>query len=317
MISKKIRNNGKIFFVCFFLSFLIWFSIKQADINYVVSKYTVIPVNIPTGKILLNSSDSVLNIKLHVKKNRFFHFISSEPRHVYIDLKTAPLIRQNDKSFVNLTNKEIIDYIANQLNDEYEIISIFPSKLQYTLSDEYHKKVPVITDFTIYPAHQFKLTKNIFYNLDSITVRGEKSIIDTIRFVKTEKKIIANISKSNIYTLKLINPAKDNLLFFDKKEITANVKVEEFTERKIIIPVAVSNCNKNYQLKIFPDDVSITFQVPVNKFNSVDASMFQALVNCPNSADSKTLPIQIIQKPDFINLTKIYPERTEYILIKR
>ena len=317
MISKKIRNNGKIFFVCFFISFLIWFSIKQAEINYVVSSYTVIPVNIPTGKILLNSIDTVLKLKLHTKKNRLFHFVLANPKHIYIDLKGIPLIRQNEKSIVSLNNKEIIECITNQLNDEYEIISIFPSKLQYTLSDEYYKKVPVITDFTVYPARQFKMTKNIFYNFDSITLRGEKSIIDTIRFVKTEKKIIANISKSNIYTLKLINPIKNNLLFLDKQEITANVKVEEFTERKIIIPVAVGNCNKNYQLKIFPDDVTIIFQVPVSKFSSVDPNMFQAIVNCPNSADSKTLPIQIIHKPDFINLTKIYPEKTEYILIKR
>jgi len=73
----------------------------------------------------------------------------------------------------------------------------------------------------------------------------------------------------------------------------------------------------DFILKIFPDEVFVTYFVTLRNYNKVKPEMFRAIVNCTEINDSRMIKITLSQKPEFVNNIKIKPEKVEYIQIKK
>jgi hypothetical protein len=95
--------------------------------------------------------------------------------------------------------------------------------------------------------------------------------------------------------------------------------VEKFTEEIEEIEVHPINVQPGYSLKTFPDKVKVRFLVSLSNYNKVDASMFDAVVEADETDMKKRskLEVRLISSPTFIRITRLEPEKVDYILRKQ
>ena len=74
----------------------------------------------------------------------------------------------------------------------------------------------------------------------------------------------------------------------------------------------------NITLRTFPDKLSLTYIVALKDYKKVEPAMFVAAVNYNTTVDRKTtkLKVQITQKPKFTKITKLKPEKVEFIILQ-
>ena len=108
---------------------------------------------------------------------------------------------------------------------------------------------------------------------------------------------------------------RNNELTYSHQEVAYQLSVEQFTEGKAIIPIQVSNVPKDYELKLFPEEVSVHYVVSLDDFDLVEEKMFEAQVNY----DSKKarLTIKLNKESDLVDNIRLSPTKVEYILIEK
>ena len=97
--------------------------------------------------------------------------------------------------------------------------------------------------------------------------------------------------------------------------VQANVNISKFTEGNMELPIEIENLPKGYSLKLFPDKVSIKYNVAFENFEKINAMQFNASVNYLKiEPTSNKLKILLLKYPTDVRAIKINPEKVEYIL---
>ncbi len=317
MNSKRFNQKIRAFTVCFIISFIIWFTIKQTDKNTIFVTKIIKLINIPAGKILVGRNDSVITVELLNKNLLFYNLNPFHTKTIVIDLKNLKLITKGNISAGILNQHDIIELISYQLSPHHKIVAVHPSQIHFNFCNLYHRKIPVKSRLQIKSPNPFKLLNPVKFDYDSVMVCGMKEIIDTITYIYTENKILTDVSQNKTCKLSLINPVNSSLITLSPTEISTTIDVERFTEKTIKIPITTSECQRKNNLKIFPDEVAITMQIPMSRYNSINDKMFRIGINCSDISNKSFLSVQLIEKPEFVTVSKIKPEKVEYILIKK
>jgi hypothetical protein len=111
----------------------------------------------------------------------------------------------------------------------------------------------------------------------------------------------------------------NHLLSYSSAEVEFRLPVEKFTEGTEEIEIHPVNVAYGYSLKTFPDKVKVRYLVSISNYNKVDASMFDAIVQGGEKGNrpGSKLEVSIITKPSFIRITRLEPEKVDYILRKQ
>ena len=72
---------------------------------------------------------------------------------------------------------------------------------------------------------------------------------------------------------------------------------------------------KGYELKLFPNTITISYLVSLDKYELVKAHMFAAEVNF--NQDYKRQTVELTKTSGFVENIRINPSKVEYILIKK
>ena len=83
----------------------------------------------------------------------------------------------------------------------------------------------------------------------------------------------------------------------------------------MVLPLSIKNVPKGYEIKLFPNEVTINYLVSLDKFDLVKRDMFGTNVNFDNN--KKRLTIDLIRQADFVENVRVVPEKVEYFLIKK
>ena len=81
------------------------------------------------------------------------------------------------------------------------------------------------------------------------------------------------------------------------------------------MPLSVDNVPKGYEIKLFPDEVTVNYLVSLDKFELVKTDMFSTNINF--DSEYKRLPIELVRQADFVENVRISPSKIEYFLIKK
>jgi len=322
--NNKIRRVGfqkklYIFIICCVISSFTWILIKLSRDYTEIQKYPVTYNNIPAGKVLVSDMDSILTLKL---KTKGFIILSNmmifKPNTINIDV--ASMIRRNKKfkeDYYILTS-DLYQNIGNQIHYPNSVISIAPDTLYFRLEKLYSKKVPVRLKLNLNFAQQFELSDTIKYNPDSVLVSGPKAAIDSIKFAETTYKSFSNLNSNQMFSLEYAKTYKLNKLTFSPASVKVFLPVEKFTEATVDLAIDIINNPDNYIVRTFPEKVKVTYLVSLNNYKKVKPDMFNAVADISKSlsAKSKKLKVEITKYPQFVNISKIEPEKIEYILLK-
>ena len=316
--KKKFGFSRKIyiFLICLLFSSFTWVLIKLSVDYTEVVKYHVTFTNIPSGKTIVNELDSVFTIKLKSKGFRILsNNIFSKPQTLSIDV--APFLRKkkNSKWDYFIATSDLYQTIGNQIDYTNNVVSIIPDTLYFHFEKLYSKKVPVHTRLNIDFAKQYKLNGSLKTIPDSVTISGLKPDIDSVKFIQTVSKSLSKLQQNQTIQFNFEN--KNNLKI-SPNTVSVVVPVEKYTEATVEIPITIINNFNNYTVKTFPEKVSITYLVSLNKFKDVKPEMFSVIADISKalSTKSKKMKVEITKFPSFVDVSKVEPEKVEFLFIK-
>lgn len=317
--TKNVRKKLYVFLFCFIVSSFIWLVINLSDEYSEVHNYPLVYSNIPSGKVLINETDTVLTLNL---KSKGFRLLSNsmffKPQTIVIDIASVLHKRKNSKNGYFILTGEISQAVSEQIHQQNHIISISPDTLFFSMVEKYSKKVPVKTMVNITYAQQYGLSDSVIVFPDSAVLNGPKEIIDSIKYISTVVKTLSNVSSSQVLMLSFPD-SNEKLISVKPTAVSMYVPVDKYTESKVEVPVVISGSEKSLSVKTFPEKVTVTFVVPISKYKKIDAGRFMAAadISKAKSTNAKKLKVEITKQPSFVRILKIEPEKIEYILLKQ
>jgi YbbR domain-containing protein len=201
---------------------------------------------------------------------------------------------------------------AQQLGTD--VFSVSPEQITVEIEDAGTKNVPVEAVAALSFWKGFDLADDIQLTPSVITVEGAKSVLenlnslktDTLRFQKLKDTVITSIKLSVIPILK-----------FSKTEVSAQLAVEQFTEKSLFVPLTVRNAPQ--RLQIFPNKVKLDCTVALSRYASLSGENFMAVVDLKNvdvKSKNNTVPIVLLQQPSFVRNVKFSPQSVEFYFEK-
>lgn len=305
--NKKIN----VFFLFLVLAFIILMFTKLSKTYTNTIAFNIEKINIPQEFIILNDSTTLkITIKTHGFKWLAYYF---NKQNIKIDFKTD--VAQNDSVFV--WNKSI-DYLKNtQFGEQVELINISPEVLTFKYAINMVKKVPVKLNSNIDYALGFDASKPFILKPDSIVLVGPKGLVSKINVIETENITLNEVDKNIFEPVKLKFPKKRNAVTFSHDKIILNVLVEKFTEGVLKIPVQIVNVPENINLKYFPKEVNVSYNVSLNNFKAITAKDFKVVCDYSKSENNQSILIpELIAFPKTAKNIKIKQHRIEFIIIE-
>ncbi len=282
-LTKTLRNrNILIFLVFFIISAFLWF------LNAINKEYTTdlsLPYkieNLPQNMSLAEENDAELTVSV---SGHGYNLLREEiekiklPLLINIKSKKVPIkIHNNTKnstqSFI-LTN-DVKNLINKRFRDNIKLVKISPDTIFLNVVQTYSKKLKVTPKIIYTTEKDYIINGNIIIKPDSITVYGDKGIIDTLSAIYTETTQLGTIGKNNIHSLniKYINNVR-----YSKSSVLIDIPLEKYTETYLKIPVQTINCPDSLKTRLMPSIVDVSFKVPLSIFEEVSVSDFTASVN--------------------------------------
>jgi hypothetical protein len=299
------------------LSFLLFFILasgfwfvnaldKERETEIVIPvRFTGLPQNIAitnnsSTNITLKIKDQGLNLFTYTRKN--FNSITFDLGRVFYE-----------KGEIIITPDQIRGKIARILLPSTNVIEIKPDSLVIQYEKLSVKTLPIEFDAKIELAHQYVLSDKIYLSPSEITVFGPKRILDALKTIKTESVELNKLSDTTFLNCRL-RPVQS--VKFAATETKVSIFVEMFTEKKIQLPVLISNCPENLAVKTFPAFVNVTFNVGMSHFNSVSEKNLTVMLDYKDIAKDRKAKqkLKFINTTAFISNVRIEPQEVEYII---
>jgi len=314
--GTKSKRKFYVFLLCLIISTFIWCLIKFAKDYSTTIEFPVVFINLPKDHVLMNDVDTSLALTIraqgfHLLKYKLFK--SAKP--LIIDLSKLKLMKQNRGHRAYIVTSTLVQRLSNQLDFKNTVIDISPDTLFFVFDNMVHKKVPVKLNLSLNFEKQYLLYDSIRYFPDSVIVSGSPQILDTLRYITTSKKEFEKLNESQSFYLGFFK--SKNLKYTVQPEmVKVNFEVEKFTDGTIEIPVNMGNSGAN--LKLFPDKVNVTYLVAMKDYKSITPDMFTATVNVVKLQEHKDnkLKVEISKYPSYLRITRVDPEKVEYIIVK-
>ena len=315
---KDFRLNSNIVTYLIFVGVasVLWFmnALNQeytAEISYPV-KYT----NLPENKYPVIQLPSQIQLELKAKGFALLRYrirTSFLPITFNVSSYSAHVPEKNGVLEFTLNTNDIKDKINNQLGKEIEVVGVIPEQIIFKFARAETKKI------AIRPVLEYTLKRQYILNRinvipDSVMISGPSLVIDTLRYVGTRPIQLKNISKNITCTTELADVPDCNARDIP---ITVEIEVEQFTESQKNIPVKAVNIPDSLTIRLFPDNVNISYEVGLSKYDKVSANDFVFTVAYPQSTEDTYLEIKVEKVPPFIKNLSYSPQKVEYILEKK
>lgn len=311
-ILASIKNKKINVFLLFLLLAVVILMFTKLSKEYTKTlAFSIEKINVPQEDIILN--DSVpLNITIKTNGFNWFSFYFSKPK---IKIDFSKDVTKKDSVFTWHKSKA---YLANtQFDKSIEVLNISPETLVFRYGTNMVKKVPVRVNSTILFMPGYDISNPLISVPDSIVVVGPKARVSSINYIETVKASITNVKADLNHSVKLKLPKKVTNVTFSNDAVILKAKVEKFTEGTLNIPVTLINVPDNLKLKFFPKEVSVSYYVSLDNYNSITKKDFEVICDYNKILKNQYLMVPEISKfPKIVKNEKINQQRIEFIIIE-
>ncbi|MDR2119825.1 MAG: YbbR-like domain-containing protein [Tannerella sp.] len=323
-LFKSVYQEIRIFFhkqqweeILIFLGFLLlsagfWF-LESLQEEYEIE--ISIPVrykNVPRDMILADNNPQNLLARIKDKGTvliNYMWFNSFSP--IEIDMKD---VLPAKKQHVFMEKRTIESFISRQLISSTSLLHTDPSAIQVDYAALTHKDVVVYACVDIRTEPGFQLSDAIRINPPKVHVYAHSAILDTLSAVETDLVELRRANKTVTLSVRL-KQIPNVQIEPEKVEIT--VPVEEFTEKRLRIPVGCRNLPGNYTLRIFPSSVEVTCNIPMSKYKNLKNNDIRIQIPFQEfdlNRASGELPVRLTHCPEWVANPLINPATVEFIL---
>lgn len=308
------NKQWKVFLACLTISTILWgllkFSEEREDELQVLLKFE----NFPKNQILIGKLPESMPVKIRAQGfdliSRSFSFNQAQ---VVIDLSKSIVLEKGDNNqyvwLPKLNSKSIIAAIGANLKS-----SIYPVDSVNVLFSEIIEK-ELITSFKyklLNPVDHYVLNQPLVspYN---VKVRGAKSVLNKMDTIYSELRVFDRLESDLDQDFNLEKPFGVDSLYEDS--IRVFVGVETIAKYQFEIPILIKNAPDSLEVKLFPNEVKVSFSCRASKLTQITPNDFSAEVDFSEVKSSfKRLSIDLFKIPLNVSEVSIEPASVEYII---
>lgn len=309
-LSVSERRRLSVFFTCLLLALIAWvFAMLSGTYSFTV-KQTLTFKNVPQRRAFRAlQPDTVEATMQGTGWQMVFSHVADEKQPVAIDLHTL-----EHSNFIALNTQ--IGQINKLRDATHKIISFQPDTLYFDFTNRMVKKIRVEPVLNINYQPQYAVSGKIIIKPAYVTLNGPGNVIEKISTWKTDTLTLKGVNEPITGTLQLQKVKEGNISIYPKS-VQVRIPVEEFTEKTLKIPVRLINNQHYYNVKIFPQHVTVTFTTPLSRYTELDENFFEATVDLKLWEEGYTvLPVSITRMPAYCKIVKITPRNIDFLVKK-
>ena len=307
MLSVNIKKYIYII-LFFFVSFSFWILTKLSeDYN---SKLTleIDIINAPDDYIV--KKQNINSILVFIKASGFELFYNKLFQNkLIVDLEEEKIV----------DDKIVIDYNENKfklketLNSNIDISSVFPDQIVIELEQVVNKFVPIVLENELKIKSGYGLRSPVDLSPDSIQVSGPLKEISKISYVSA--LIDADLNIENDYTTDY-DIVRDKKISYEFSSGKAVIYVDRYSEKTIKIPILVRGIPDSLDLRLYPNEVDISFQSSIKRLKNISEKDFIVSVSFDSKTKklSKDLDVSIDSFPSSLKNLKISHKKVEFLI---
>lgn len=251
------------------------------DKNYYSSTSASIELIPPKGYVLSKTTFDNIPIRLFGKGYDLIRARRKAHRHFQV---TIP--RQEGQ--IKLRADQLSLLINNQVEENVRIQVENLNDIELKADKDVSKRLAIKIQSEIQYRQGFTSVNGIQLEIDSVTVSGAKSILDTMRYVYTEKLSKKDVSGDIIGELAFLNTNKLDIV---PNTVSFSLDIVPLTEKKLSIQV--SKFFKEKKVLSVPEEIIVELVIPFQTYDQITES----------NLDIRLVPASDIQSA---NMTKQY-----------
>ncbi len=324
MFSEGLKYNPRIvvFFICLLISSVFWiFTILSKDYSH-QEKYPVTYKNAPGSRPISKELPDTLLITFEgTGMNLLAHHLFSVPGKIEVDLGQMRFGEGENENMgiLNLSLQQ--GQIAEQLNSgPLKISRIFPGQVNCRFEMPFSRILPVKPLLQLEFAAQHHLSGEIFFSPKKILVRGSRPEIEKLDTIYTRVLSLKKLHSGGNYIVALTIPENYKTIELPCKNALVNIPVEKFTEAEVNCAIEVVGVQFPYSIKLFPEKVTVSCQVPLSKYRNINPSDFRIVADAGkinNKSSNPLLPLSFARSPAFSRNCRLEPNAVEFVLTKQ
>nr|WP_288933446.1 CdaR family protein [uncultured Allomuricauda sp.] len=307
-LNKKKVKVFSLFLLC---SFLAWFISNLSDTYESRAYFTINYRNLPDSLLLGKNSDHLIEAKLRTSGFQFLYYKIFKSR---IDIDVSEVEFQNG-GYV-LSEEILKRQMDQQLSQNISLLDLDRNRLEVDLYQVDSKKIPIKAKLGLQLEQNYILDGKIKITPDSIEVKGPSNEIDTIKSIKTSLLQLNNVNADFSNEVGLVFPKGLDNSIFSIGRVTVSGKVSKFSEKVFEVPIQVINIPEGYQIKTFPDVVTVLCKATIERLKEISASDFEIVADYSQlmGSESSTLFLEITESPQKVYDVKLESNTVNFVL---
>jgi hypothetical protein len=273
-------------------------------------------VNVPDSIVFENELPNVVYARIKDDGATLFrYYLTKRNDSLVVDVRD--IIKTSQEKIIQGRNFEQL--IRTKLFVTSELISYSPTRMSYTYALLRSKKLSVIYNGRINLEAGYMLDGDLTTVPDSVMVYGSRAALDTIFYAYTVPDTLEHVKSKKSIKVKM-NPIPG--VKYVPDEVELNIPVDEFTLKKVEVPIECINLPNNLDIKFFPSSVTIPFYVGLKRFDNITSDNFRITVDYNdikdlNDLNDMSIPVRITESPDYIRTQIPVPAEVEFVLEQR
>lgn len=316
--KSDLRLNRRVitFLFCVVLSAFFWLMLSLAKDYTVEFRFPVSYTNLPTDKVIINTLPSTIDVEINASGfNILLYKFKHKKEVLSIDLKDIKHYSIKNRYYITTNSR--IPKITNQLDNDIRVLKIFPDTIHLNFNKKVSRKVPVKVNLALDFNNHYQQADSIKVIPNYITISGAAEEVAKITRVETVALSLKDVTDSLVLDMAILKTPQMKLIDFSQPKVKVLVDVTKFTEGSVELPVEVANLPRNYSLKIFPDKVTVKYNVAFKNYEKISPIQFKAVVDYQKIEQGSTkLKVNLVKSPSEIRSVKLSPEKVEFIIRK-
>jgi len=300
------NKNFRIFLLSFFFATALWLYIS---LNLSYSLDVSIPFEIQTTKsqALTEEVPNTIDVKVKGKGWDLLNILISK------DLKYSLDISKLKKDSKIITEQFVNERLNLQQN--VSILEINPDTISINFDKVFEKLVPLKNNIVLNLKEGYSIVGNPVLIPDSVKIQGASYLLNKIKFIPTEVKVINNVN-SDIQGVVNIKDTLSSLIKVDLKQVNFRYRIQLSAEKNIDdIMINVLNVPQDKEVLLIPPKLNISLRGGVEQLSQITPA--DVIVNIEfgkieNDTLGFVIPELII--PDETSLLKTEPQKLQYII---
>ena len=229
------------------------------------------------------------------------------PPELTIDLSSQ---MQSESGTVRISSDVLRRSLTDLLQGTSKLVSAEPEQISMEYVRQEEKRVPVMLRGEFVPAAEYQLVGSPTLLQQELSVYGTEEQLASLKAIATEDSLLTELRDTCLLVLALDAPEGIRLT---QDSVQVQVITERYTEKQFRLPIKPAEVRDGEQLRVFPQEVSVTVRVGLSHVSEVTEEDFSVTCPYPTLHDNK-LPIRVDCRSPYSSNLRFFPQEAEFIV---